>query len=196
MSPVNQDPTGFPQDLNSSTGPLPAPRSDGEEPAARAPHRRCRPQRNLRRNDRAGAAGDQSLDPAPAPLRSNEHRGRCVFGGPTTWHHDRLIAIDDDPDGLLELIELAVTWAELDYSTTPVIPPHRWMSFLHSHHWPDPHRAERILSIATHMAMTATRTGGGRPAHSASLDTFDGHAASAGMRVQARAEFRPINGFD
>ncbi|WP_385907759.1 hypothetical protein [Terrabacter sp. GCM10028922] len=101
------------------------------------------------------------MSPASAQPRSETCRGLCEFGGLTEWHHDRLLVIVGDPDGLLELIEIAVTWAELDYSRQPLIPPHRWMSFLDSHHWSDPQRAERIFSIATDVAMTATRAATG-----------------------------------
>ena len=62
------------------------------------------------------------------------------------------------PDAILELMEVAVTWPELEYSETPTIPPHSWMAFLESHRWADPARVERIFSIATDIVMAASRT--------------------------------------
>jgi hypothetical protein len=67
------------------------------------------------------------------------------------------MTIEDDADVLLELMELAVTWAELEYTDTPTIPPDRWMTFAECHRWADPDRVERIFSVATDIAMTATR---------------------------------------
>ena len=84
-------------------------------------------------------------------------RDTCAFDATTEWHHRRLITIEADPDVLLELIELAVTWPELEYSETRTIAPEHWMSFLESHHWSDPDRVERFFSPATDIVMTATR---------------------------------------
>ena len=51
------------------------------------------------------------------PLRLVTCRGICPTG-PTRAHHDRLLTIDTDEDALLELMDLAVTWHELDYSAS------------------------------------------------------------------------------
>jgi hypothetical protein len=84
-------------------------------------------------------------------------RGTCAFDAATAWHHRILRRIESDQDVLLELIELAVTWPELEYSDTPTIAPEDWMPFVESHHWADPARVERIFSVATDVAMTAIR---------------------------------------
>jgi hypothetical protein len=81
----------------------------------------------------------------------------CAFAGATTQHHARLTAIEDDQDVLLELMELAVTWPELEYSETDTIPPDSWMAFVDSHQWAEPDRVERIFSIAIDVVMTARR---------------------------------------
>ena len=96
-------------------------------------------------------------------ILSSQCRQACGFDGATRWHHRRLMAIETDQDVLLELIELAVTWPELEYSETQVIPPDQWLAFVDSHRWADPDRIERIFSIATDVAMTAERAIRQRP---------------------------------
>jgi hypothetical protein len=71
-------------------------------------------------------------------------------------HHDRLLTVEFDVEELLELIELAVTWGELDYSGTGVVPPEQWLEFAACHEWREPDRAARIFSVATDIAL---RTG-------------------------------------
>lgn len=63
-------------------------------------------------------------------------------------HHDRLLRVDVDPEELLALLELAVTWHELDYSAEPVVGPAGWADFAARHTWRDPERAERAFSLA------------------------------------------------
>ena len=41
-------------------------------------------------------------------------------------HHDRLLRVDADLDALLELLEMAVTWHELDYGHGRVLGPQDW----------------------------------------------------------------------
>jgi hypothetical protein len=84
-------------------------------------------------------------------------RHTCAFDAATEWHHRRLMTIESDQNVLLELIELAVTWPELQYSETPTIAPEHWLRFVESHTWADPDRVERIFSVATDIVMTATR---------------------------------------
>lgn len=63
-------------------------------------------------------------------------------------HHDRLLAVDTDPDALLALVELAVTWHELDYSTEPVVGPREWLTFADRHDWTFPDRAAWAFALA------------------------------------------------
>jgi hypothetical protein len=86
---------------------------------------------------------------------------RCRFAGDTGAHHDQLLKVLEDPDQLLELMELAVTWGELDYSETPVIPPNRWLEFVDSHIWVDGEKAERVMSLAMDIALGAARSSTG-----------------------------------
>lgn len=154
--PLVNDGTGVPDDFRGDAGLLTAS-GQGGEPAASLADIGSRPARDPRGVDRASAVAVVSVKPAMAQSLRDICRGRCEFRDQAQWHHDRLLAILGDPDELLELLELAVTWAELEYSSSPVIAPHRWTSFLNSHNWSDPQRAERIFSLATDVAMTATR---------------------------------------
>jgi hypothetical protein len=82
---------------------------------------------------------------AYAPSRS---ACTCACSAPKRDHHDRLLSIDVDMDELLALLEMAVTWYELDYSGSPVIGPAEWATFAERHDWTHPERAERAFSMA------------------------------------------------
>lgn len=90
-------------------------------------------------------------------IHSAQCRETCAFDAETQWHHRQLMTIESDHDVLLDLIELAVTWPELEYSETPTISPAHWIPFVESHRWVDSQRVERIFSVATDIAMTAAR---------------------------------------
>lgn len=64
--------------------------------------------------------------------------------------------MDSDIDEMLELMELAVTWGELDYSGELVIPPTQWLDFLDRHEWRDADRAVRIFTLATDIALRSS----------------------------------------
>lgn len=81
-------------------------------------------------------------------------RAGCRVDPALRRHHDRLLTVEFDVDGLLELIALAVTWGELDYSGAGVVPP-EWLEFAACHQWRDPERAARIFSVATDIARRA-----------------------------------------
>jgi hypothetical protein len=68
-------------------------------------------------------------------------------------HHDRLRSVETDLDELLELLELAVTWSELDYGDVAVVPPERWTDFALAHVWRDPDRMERLFGLAADIAL-------------------------------------------
>jgi hypothetical protein len=82
-------------------------------------------------------------------------RARCWVDPALRRHHDQLLTVEFDVDGLLELVELAVTWGELDYSGAGVVPPEQWLEFAACHEWRDPDRAARIFSVATDIALRA-----------------------------------------
>ena len=53
----------------------------------------------------------------------------CSTDAALAVHHDRLLTVDTDAEELLALLEMAVTWYELDYSDSPVVGPASWMTF-------------------------------------------------------------------
>jgi hypothetical protein len=92
-----------------------------------------------------------ALGPAPRltslPAPRAPCRDLCV--DPALWeHHDRLLRVDTDSEALLELIELAVTWGELDYSSQPIVGPRQWSTFAGRHHWTIPEHADRAFDLA------------------------------------------------
>jgi len=77
-------------------------------------------------------------------------------------HHDRLLRVETDLDELLELLELAVTWTELDYSDAAVVPPERWTDFALTHPWSDPDRMERLFGLVADIALRPAEGGAPR----------------------------------
>ncbi|MCU1627760.1 MAG: hypothetical protein JWP64_2709 [Pseudonocardia sp.] len=73
-------------------------------------------------------------------------------------HHDRLLRIETEPDAIVELFEVAVTWAELEYPVEEMVAPSSWPAFAERHRWKDPERALRILALASDVALRGTRT--------------------------------------
>jgi hypothetical protein len=76
----------------------------------------------------------------------------CRFAAVAPAHHDQLVRAETDVAMALELLELATTWEELDYSTEAVIPPADWLEFAADHAWHDPSVAERLFSVAVDVA--------------------------------------------
>jgi hypothetical protein len=76
----------------------------------------------------------------------------CRFARFAPRHHDLLLNVESDVATTLELMELATTWEELDYSAEAVIPPCDWMDFAAAHNWRDPELASRLFSLATDVA--------------------------------------------
>ncbi len=89
------------------------------------------------------------------PVRTLPCRAACRVDPTLRRHHDRLLTVESDIDALLELVELAVTWGELDYSGVAVVPPGQWLEFAACHEWRNPDRAERIFSVVTDIALRA-----------------------------------------
>jgi hypothetical protein len=56
----------------------------------------------------------------------------------------------------VELMELEVTWGELDYSSADWIPPPRWLDFAAMHHWQDRAHVERLFALVTDIALHST----------------------------------------
>lgn len=78
-------------------------------------------------------------------------RGRCPSGPARRAHHDELLRVETDHDAMLEFLELAVTWSELQYPAE-IIPPEQWLDFAVGHRWRDPELVLRVFSLATDIA--------------------------------------------
>lgn len=76
----------------------------------------------------------------------------CRFARLAPRHHDLLLNVEVDVATTLELMELATTWEELDYSGEAVIPPCDWMDFAAAHNWRNPELAARLFSLAIDVA--------------------------------------------
>jgi len=148
--------TELPQDFIRTSTPVTAPPVSEVDHPGDATHDGVKP-RPAHHQSHEASPVLHGQDSSPVPSRPTRCLVSCAFGAATELHHHRLMAIEEDPDVLLELMELAVTWPELEYSETQTIPPNRWMILVRSHQWADPDRVERIFSVATDIAMTATR---------------------------------------
>jgi hypothetical protein len=98
---------------------------------------------------------DSTVHPVVVPMagRPPAGAGRCRPERRLRVHHDRLLRIEDDPDELVDLLELAVTWGELDWSESDVVPPEAWIDFAAGHRWRDPVRVLRLFSLASDIAL-------------------------------------------
>jgi hypothetical protein len=93
------------------------------------------------------------MEPLTATLPLDTAGCRCADRRRHAPHHDRLLLVETDFDELLELLELAVTWHELDYSDAAVVPPERWTEFVTAHVWRDQDRMERLFGLAADIAL-------------------------------------------
>ncbi|HWN28618.1 MAG TPA: hypothetical protein VNP37_16750 [Actinomycetospora sp.] len=98
---------------------------------------------------------DSTVHPVVVPLagRPPAGPGGCRPDRRLRVHHDRLLRVEDDPDELVDLLELAVTWGELDWSEAGVVPPEAWIDFAAGHRWRDPERVLRLFSLAADIAL-------------------------------------------
>jgi hypothetical protein len=81
----------------------------------------------------------------------------CPFRRFMSTHHDSLLTVTDSLDSALDLLELAVTWDELDYSEKRLIGPSQWDDFLAAHQWTDFARAQRLFGLAADIVRQARR---------------------------------------
>ncbi len=77
---------------------------------------------------------------------------RCRFASAAPAHHDQLVHAATDVAMAVELVELAVTWNELDYRHEKLIPPSDWLAFVAEHTWDDAEAALRLFSVAVDVA--------------------------------------------
>ena len=90
----------------------------------------------------------------------------CRFRARWPDHHDRLLQMEADGIyGATELMEIALTWEELDYSDRPVIPPDEWLDFVAAHRWHDSGAVRDQVDVALdclRRGRRAVRTGPSR----------------------------------
>jgi hypothetical protein len=81
---------------------------------------------------------------------------RCRFAQNAPGHHRRLVSLEAQPlTSLVELIEMAATWGEIEYGETePVIPPSDWIEFAEAHAWTD---GDRVFDALVALASLAPR---------------------------------------
>jgi hypothetical protein len=72
----------------------------------------------------------------------------CPFARAAPIHHDALLQVEHDLDALLSLLELAVTWHELDYADESIVPPCYWVEFAATHSWRCAATVDRIFGLA------------------------------------------------
>lgn len=76
----------------------------------------------------------------------------CRFYPDAPDHHDRLLAMESSGfAGVSELVEMAVTWGELEHGLDgPKIEPDEWLDFVLVHDWDDIDRVTGfVLSLAS-----------------------------------------------
>jgi hypothetical protein len=76
----------------------------------------------------------------------------CPFARAAPVHHDALLRVEHDLGALLSLLELAVTWHELDYADESVVPPCDWADFAANHIWRNAATVDRIFGLAVDIA--------------------------------------------
>ena len=76
----------------------------------------------------------------------------CRFEQHAPAHHRRLVSLEREPmTALVELIEMAATWHEIEYGESePVIPPDEWIAFAEDHAWVDGDSGLRCPGGARH----------------------------------------------
>jgi hypothetical protein len=94
---------------------------------------------------------------SPAGPAHRPCNASCPFRAFMSAHHDSLLTVTDNLDSALDLLELAVTWDELDYSEQRLIGPSQWDDFLAAHQWKDGVRAQRLFSLAADIVRQARR---------------------------------------
>ncbi len=83
---------------------------------------------------------------------SGASRCDCPFARTAPLHHDQLLRTVSDVTMAVELLELATTWGEIDYTAEVLVPPSHWLEFAARHAWPDAELAERLFAVAVDVA--------------------------------------------
>ena len=71
----------------------------------------------------------------------------CALRPLAPEHHDRMLMLEADPfDTLVELVEIAATWEEVEYDeNNAVLAPCHWLDFADQHSWNDPNRVYELM---------------------------------------------------
>ena len=83
-----------------------------------------------------------------SPAVSRSAACPCRFAIAAPAHHDQLLRAPSEVGMALELVALATTWDEIDYSGEALIPPADWLAFAAAHAWPNHETAERLFGVA------------------------------------------------
>jgi len=86
-------------------------------------------------------------------LTEENHAGVLTRAEGKSQEEAQLLAVESDPDAVLDLFELAVTWTELDYGDADVVPPESWVDFAADHCWRRPERVARLFALAADVAL-------------------------------------------
>lgn len=83
----------------------------------------------------------------------------CRFERLAPEHHRRLAALEERPwEGLVELVEMAATWGELEYGERePIIGPADWIDFAEQHSWRDSTRVGDVMIALASLALPVSR---------------------------------------
>ena len=70
--------------------------------------------------------------------RLRRRRCECAFYADAPAHHDELLSIERASfDVTTHVVEMAVTWHELEYGERAVVQPQDWLEFVECHEWQD-----------------------------------------------------------
>ncbi len=119
-------------------------------------------------------------DPAMDKGNHDSRRCGCRFERTAPAHHHRLISLETAPmSSLVELIEIAATWGEIEYGETdPVIPPSEWIAFAETHAWDDSSRVlDAFIALASLVPRFPSRLATVTPLFAVVPDTEPVHAS-------------------
>jgi len=100
-------------------------------------------------------------DPSMDKVKAQPRCCGCRFEQTAPDHHRRLVSIEAEPmTSLVELIEMAATWGEIEYGEMePVIPPSEWIDFAEEHAWTDGNRVFDALVALSSLAFPSRASG-------------------------------------
>src|SRR5262245_31750356 len=91
------------------------------------------------------------------PITTARCKPGCPFRGATREHHRWLLEVDWEHERLVGRMEVGGTWCDVGYVEQAGIPPERWLDFGAAHRWRESDQAERVLLMATDVALRVRR---------------------------------------